>query len=248
MSNLSGDFMLGKKQLLHTWRIIMKAIYVKEGKELKYYVHGLYDDKFNKCLVMAQNKKKTDKIDIKNLITYLQTNAGELNSLMFNDIETVSDSAFKNACGVKEVCFDESLKTVKKSAFENCEDLELFACEGTGTSSTENKNSNNTQKPVLTVENFQIPENVDIFTIEAFAFKKCKKLKTVILPKCEKLVIEKAAFEDCSSLRTVVCSAKEIIFTGNPFEDCPESLVFVCSKGSAIERFVRENGYRCVNA
>ncbi len=198
----------------------MKAIYVKEEKKveketetsLKYFIYSFDDE--------------TDMDGSKNA------------DLQFEKLTTVSDSAFKNACGVKEVCFDESLKTVKKSAFENCEDLELFACK---------KNEKNKKQQ----DNIFIKEILtdikDNFIIEAFAFKRCKNLKTVILPKCKKLVIEKAAFEDCSSLRTVVCSAEEILFTGNPFEDCPESLVFVCSKDSAIERFVRENGYRCVN-
>ena len=111
---------------------------------------------------------------------------------------------------------------------------------------SENKEIENNQENSESNKDMEIKK--ENFIIQTSAFSGCKKLHTVVFPKCSKLTIEKSAFANCSSLRTVVAFVDEISFTENPFEECPKELIFVCSKDSEIERFARENGYGIIYA
>ena len=158
----------------------------------------------------------------------------------FTDINTIAPQAFQNASDIKEIIFNGNLKTIKKEAFKDSESLEIFACKHT-------KDNTSAETREQSIQNFVPACLDDTFTIETSAFSKCRNLHTVILPDCKKLVIEKAAFTDCNSLRTLVCHTEEIVFTENPFESCPETLTFVGTADSPLERFARENNYRYVN-
>ncbi len=212
----------------------MKAVYVEETeKTLKHFVCGL--------------KKDEDSCE----------------EYEFKEITTIAGKAFYAPWNVKKVFFDENLTTIKKEAFKDCRELEVFCCGNkkiikpeeniklnelfaTANSVDKKKSANGSalQNPVS--EDNQKSE----FIIEASAFVNCENLHTVVFPKCKILRIEKNAFSGCDSLRTVVAVTDEngtIDFTENPFKDCPKELVFVCSKNSAVERFARENGYRSIN-
>lgn len=164
----------------------------------------------------------------------------------FESIQVVGEKAFYEAKEINKLLFDDKLRNIKKQAFSDMENLELFCCGKIDSSSTSIKN--------FEIAKLESPANADgkqtptDFIIETSAFSGCSNLQTVILPACDILEIEKSAFAGCSSLRTVVCFAKKIDFTENPFGDCNENLTFVGETGSAIARFARENGYRFVNA
>lgn len=212
----------------------MNAVYVEDVEEtLKYFVFGLKQD------------------------------GDECEEYHFKGIKTIAERAFCSPWNVKRVFFDESLTTIKKEAFKECSELEVFCCgnklsedsrneDGQGnfklnelmcslkvTESQESEGQNADAK--------QKSENISTeFTVQASAFANCENLHTIVFPKCNTLKIEKKAFSGCESLRTVVAFSENIDFTENPFEGCPRELVFVCSKDSAVERFARENGYRSV--
>ena len=203
-----------------------------------------------KTTTETQSKPETI-TELKHFICALKEGKNEKEELEFKDIDTIAQNAFINAIGVKEATFQGNLKTIKKEAFKNCEDLEVFCC---------GEKNNEATSPITGIKITNLGTENSEFTIETSAFTKCKNLHTVILPDCKKLVIEKDAFDGCSSLRTVVCFAEEIDFTGNPFESCPETLTFVGkregnkeenkkkNKTSELERFARENGYRFIDA
>ena len=155
-----------------------------------------------------------------------------------NDIKKVAPKAFMNASGIHKVFFGDKLKTIKTESFKDCENLKVFCC---------GEVKDKFDFPIAGVQIPYLGTRKSKFTIESFAFSKCKNLNTVILPDCDELVIEKDAFDGCSSLRTVVCFAEKIDFTGNPFESCPDTLTFVGKKKSLLERFARENGYRFID-
>lgn len=140
--------------------------------------------------------------------------------------------------------FDTKLETIKKEAFEDCSELEVFCCE---------ERCNNNYDEDSKIEGLKLnKKEIKSFKIEAKAFSGCTQLHTVILPECDELIIEKDAFKGCKELRTVVCFCDKILFTENPFEDCLESLVFVGNKDkeqefSDLERFACENGYRYID-
>ena len=188
----------------------MKPVYVEKDGDLRHFIFNFYD---------SQDKETWE--------------------LEFERISTISASAFKNVTGLEKIFFDDELKFVKKEAFANCEDLNLFCC-----CNLSNKKSREEEKSI--VKNISISKT-DKFTIEAFAFSECKNISTIVLPECKKLIIEKGAFSGCSVLRSFVSFAEEIDFTENPFEDCPESLTFVGKKNSGLERFAREYGYRFID-
>lgn len=220
----------------------MKAVYVKENNELKYFIFGM--------------NEKNDEIDSE--------------EYQFENIEIIKSKAFQNPWNVKRVLFDEKLKTIEKEAFKDCSELEVFCC-GEVSDLQKNEIVNlkiNELAPEMKMEKSSgQPENKEIennqensesnkdmeikkenFIIQTSAFSGCENLHTIVFPKCSKLVIEKSAFENCSSLRTVVAFTDKISFTENPFEDCSKELTFVCSKDSEIERFARENGYGIIYA
>lgn len=186
----------------------MKPIFVEsEEKELKYFIFG------------CNEKPKT----------------GE-DSCIFKNIKSISEKAFYDPWNLRRVYFDDKLKEIKKEAFEDCTELEIFCC---GKLCKKEENDK--------IKGLKFNKKLGSFVIETKAFSGCEQLHTVILPKCKKLIIEKDAFKDCKELRTVVCLCNKISFTENPFADCPESLVFVGKENSDLERFARENGYRYVD-
>ena len=220
----------------------MKAVYVKENNELKYFIFGM--------------NEKYDEIDSE--------------EYRFENIEIIKSKAFQNPWNVKRVLFDEKLKTIEKEAFKDCSKLEVFCCcqvsnlqkkeivnlkinelvtetkMEKSSGQPENKEIENNQENSESNKDMEIKK--ENFIIQTSAFSGCKNLHTVVFPKCSKLTIEKSAFANCSSLRTVVAFVDEISFTENPFEECPKELIFVCSKDSEIERFARENGYGIIYA
>lgn len=220
----------------------MKAVYVKENNELKYFIFGM--------------NKKNDEIDSE--------------EYQFENIEIIKSKAFQNPWNVKRVLFDEKLKTIEKEAFKDCSELVVFCCGEVSdlqkneivnlkinelvtetkmeksSGQPENKEIENNQENSESNKDMEIKK--ENFIIQTSAFSGCENLHTVVFPKCSKLTIEKSAFANCSSLRTVVAFVEDISFTENPFEDCLKELTFVCSKDSEIERFARENGYGIIYA
>lgn len=203
----------------------MKPIFVKNEKELEYFIFGsnVKVEEVEKT-EDAGNSEKTEEFEDME------------DSYRFEKIESISEKAFYNPWNLKRVYFDDNLKEIKKEAFEDCSELEVFCCGEL----CDNNDS--------TIAGLKLNEkDVKSFKIETKAFSGCKQLHTVVLPECDELIIEKDAFKDCKELRTVVCLCNKISFTENPFEDCLESLVFVGNKNSDLERFARENGYRYVD-
>lgn len=199
----------------------MKPIFVKNEKELKYFIFGS-NIKLEEADDSEESKEFEDMDD----------------SYRFEDIKVISEKAFYNPWNLRRVYFDDNLKEIKKEAFEDCSELEVFCC-GEVCDNNDDKDS--------TIKGLKFNQKVDSFVIETKAFSGCTQLHTVVLPECDELIIEKDAFKGCKELRTVVCLCNKISFTENPFEDCLESLVFVGNKNSDLERFARENGYRYVD-
>ena len=164
------------------------------------------------------------------------TDSGEYS---FTGIETIAENAFYAPWNVKRVFFDAALATVKKEAFKDAGELEVFCCG--------KLLQNNSEDSIQNLEvNDMAKNSSQAFSVETAAFSGCTALHTVIFPKCGTLKIEKNAFAGCYVLRTVVALADEIKWTENPFKDCPQELVFVCYEHSGVEQFARENGYRYV--
>lgn len=217
----------------------MKPIFIRnEEKELKYFIFGSNvkveeaDDSGNseKTEGVAESEEPKEFEDMDD-------------SYIFKNIKSISEKAFYNPWNLRRVYFDNNLEKIKKEAFEDCSELEVFCC-GEVCNNNNNKDS--------TIKGLKFNQKVDSFVIETKAFSGCTQLHTVVLPKCDELIIEKDAFKDCKELRTVVCLCNKISFTENPFEDCLESLVFVGKKDekqecSDLKRFARENGYRYVD-
>lgn len=166
-------------------------------------------------------------------------------SVHLNGITTVCENAFTSSNDLKSIFFDENLKCINKSAFEDSESLKFFCCgKAPESKAPESKDSEN---EIYNLKEVTVSLNSDSFTIQTLAFSGCKNLQTVILPSCKTLTIEKDAFLGCESLRTFVCECDKISFTENPFEECPENLTFIVKQNSKLERFARENGYRFIN-
>lgn len=179
-------------------------------------------------------------IELKHFICAINDgNQNEEKEVKFSNINIISSKAFQDVSGIKRISCDRNLTKICRESFKNCEDLEVFDC------TMDCKEE--TPKSECSVENLSIPKIGGDFTIESLAFSKCKNLHTVILPECSTLIIEKDAFENCSSLRTVIFLADKIKFTENPFENCPESLVFVGKQNSELEKFTLANGYRYID-
>lgn len=218
----------------------MKSIFVKnEEKELEYFIFGsnikVEESKKNEKSNDSGNSKKAEEAEESKEFEDMD------DSYRFKDIKSISEKAFYNPWNLRRVYFDNNLEKIKKEAFEDCSELEVFCC-------GEVCNNNDSTIAGLKLNK----KDVKSFKIETKAFSGCTQLHTVVLPECDKLIIEKDAFKDCKELRTVVCLCNKISFTENPFEDCLESLVFVGEKDekqecSDLERFARENGYRYVD-
>ena len=197
-------------------------------------------------------EKTTNELNYKNELNYFVfTWDDEDKELEFKNVDSIASNAFQNVSILKRVFFKENLNRIGKEAFKNCVDLDVFYCEKDAfLKETVNEDIYviNPEKKNNGEQNKKEIKTIPDFIIESLAFSNCKNLHTVVLPERQTFVIEKEAFAGCSSLRTVVCFAEKIDFTGNPFESCPETLSFVGKKGSSLERFARENGYRFIDA
>ena len=151
----------------------------------------------------------------------------------------VISKAFKNSDSIENV-FLEKCELIQESSFENCKDLRNIIWR------EKNRKEESTSLQIKNLHGINLL-SINKITIQHESFKNCTKMQTLILPVSKEISIEKDAFKGCSTLRTVVACSDTIHFTENPFEDCPEELVFICYKGSAIEQFARENGYRWIN-
>lgn len=211
----------------------MKPIFIRnEEKELKYFIFGS-----NVKVEEADDSGNTEKAEESKEFEDMD------DSYRFKDIKSISEKAFYNPWNLRRVYFDDNLEKIKKEAFEDCSELEVLCC-GEVCDNNDDKDS--------TIKGLKFNQKVDSFKIETKAFSGCTQLHTVVLPECKKLIIEKDAFNGCKELRTVVCFCDKILFTENPFEGCPESLVFIGNKDteqefSDLKRFARENGYRYVD-
>lgn len=182
---------------------------------------------------------------IKHFICTFNTNS----KIEFNDIETVSSKAFMNDTTIVHVSFDDKLKKIQQSAFENVENLEIVEINSPKSLFYQNdKDSNDTGRNnlVLVQTYFSTERKQKRLEIQTHSFKNCLKLHTVIFPKVKEIIIEKEAFAGCESLRTVVLIANKVTFTENPFYDCKKDLCFVCNKNSSVDKFARENGFRTI--
>ena len=214
----------------------MKPIFIRnEEKELKYFIFGsnIKVEEADDSDDSEESKESKESKEFEDMD----------DSYRFEDIKVISEKAFYNPWNLRRVYFDDNLKEIKKEAFEDCSELEVFCC-GEVCNNNDDKDS--------TIKGLKFNQKVDSFVIETKAFSGCKQLHTVVLPECKKLIIEKDAFKDCKELRTVVCFCNKISFTENPFADCLESLVFVGNKDdekefSDLKKFARENGYRYVD-
>lgn len=142
----------------------------------------------------------------------------------------IGESSFSNS-NVEEVDV-KNLKKIEPRAFSDCESLIYFL-------------SSDNNKPDSTSPMSDGEDDMKL-TIEEESFINCSELKTVIFSAGEKIIIEKDVFKGCSSLRTVKADFKNAYICGNPFEDCPEFLTFICKEDSDIERFAIRHGYRVV--
>ncbi len=194
-------------------------------------------------------------VDEKQTIRYFIWALKDEEKYSFSKIEAIAENAFQASKDLKQVFFDDDLKIVKKEAFKDADELEIFCC-GSETESSSETETKNTGSCIKGLNISKLPESQDskksFFTVETLAFADCANLHTIVFPKCTVLKIEKNVFSGCASLRTVVAPVEKIEFTENPFADCPQTLVFVGKKQgkkqTEIERFARENGYRFVNA
>lgn len=144
-----------------------------------------------------------------------------------NSVNIINKKSFSNSNLEEYKC--ERLERIEKQAFANCKLLKYFIEE-----ENENKNKNDTS-----------PKNNSLI-IDEESFLNCSELRTVVFSDGEKLIIGKDVFKGCYSLRTVKADFMNAYICGNPFEDCPEYLTFVCKKNSDIERFAIEHGYEVV--
>lgn len=219
-----------------------KSIYLeKNGDHFEYFI----------CLLPEDDKKS------------VSVNAEILSKKAFRDVDSVENVFF-----AKCTC-------IENSAFENCKDLktviwseknteQLEEYEISATYENENKVFNGKIAALKSkdrsfqteyIHGINIP-TVDRLTIQHGAFKNCSKLQTVVFPLLKdldgnsvdnKIIIEKDAFEGCNSLRVVVALSSKLKITENPFEDCPNDLVFICNSNSEVAQFARENGYRYID-
>ena len=89
----------------------MKPIFVKNEKELKYFIFGS-NIKVEEADDSEESKEFEDMDD----------------SYRFEDIKVISEKAFYNPWNLRRVYFDDNLKEIKKEAFEDCSELEVFCC------------------------------------------------------------------------------------------------------------------------
>ena len=127
-----------------------------------------------------------------------------------NTLISIGNNAF-GGCGIRELDLPDSVKTIGKTAFNNCQNMEKVKLSENLKTIPEYAFQGCTK-----LQEIELPE--DLKTIESFAFIDCHSLENVLLPSSlERLDL--GAFESCSKLNSIALpsSLKEIgsnIFLG----------------------------------
>ena len=120
-----------------------------------------------------------------------------------NTLISIGNNAF-GGCGIKELDLPDSVKTIGKTAFNNCQNMEKVKLSENLKTIPEYAFQGCTK-----LQEIELPK--DLKTIESFAFIDCHSLENVLLPsRLERLDL--GAFEFCSKLNSIALpsSLKEI--------------------------------------
>lgn len=171
-----------------------------------------------------------------NEIIHYITDFEKNDRIYLDKITNIYEKAFYNATVKSSVEVFINLEfSIKKNAFEKCLLTDFICVNG------QERFSNNE------CEDFTEHNNLEI---QYRAFKDCENLNSVIFPLFKNISIENEAFKNCTNLRTVVLlcrkGAEHIYIAPDAFDE-NENLVFVCIKGSAVERYAREHNFRIIN-
>lgn len=174
----------------------MKAVYIKENNDLKYFL-------------FAMNK-----------------NIENNEECYFSDIQTIKNGAFKSVKNLEHIYFNEKLQKIEKNAFKDNINLEVFSCyniEKFKESDNANLELNDIiadktadeQNKNFTVEAFSFSgceklntvvfPNCSKITIEKFVFENCSSLRTIVVL-AEEISFTDNPFEDCPSDLVFICN------------------------------------------
>lgn len=169
-------------------------------------------------------------------IIYYITDFNQEKRVFFNEISVISDKSFYNKKVERsvEVLIKEKI-IIEKSAFENCTLTDFICVNG------QERFFNNDFKNLYSHSEIELQYR---------AFANCENLESLVFPLSKKIIIENETFKNCSNLRTIVLLSdkeNESIYIAPDAFDENENLVFVCIKGSVVERYAREHNFRIIN-
>ncbi len=198
---LSSKATFGKD--IFTYCTALEDVYVADG------VTALGEEMFAYCTALegftgAKDLKKIAEAMFVGCTSFVPS------SQLLNSVEEIGKRAFSLCTAIKKIKLEGNLKTVRSYAFNNCENLteivvtdslnkvEPYAFAGTG------------------IETFEIPENVENFSINFYC---CKNLKEITLPE-NVTVISESAFSGCTSLESVYTKGTVTRVCNNAFRSC----------------------------
>jgi hypothetical protein len=181
----------------------------------------------------------------------------EGHAVLPDGISEIPEKAFQSCSSLTSIILPDSVSRIGKRAFEYCENLTSITVPD---SAVIGMQAFNGCKGLADKDGFVIirgtlysyhgketslviPENVK--KIDFFAFSDNKNLTSVVVPGSVSAILEDA-FWNCTNLTTIVIPASVTYiaddrgYEGPAFENCP-NLTVVCSEGSYVHDFCREN-------
>lgn len=170
------------------------------------------------------------------------------NKIFITAQDVIGEYAFAGCEDFDYISFDESLKVIKRNAFDGWPNLAVVDFGSDKINSIKQQKDEEIfyfiSSKIEVVE--KKSNDDDLLIIQAETFRNCKRLHTVILPCDKNIRIEKNAFVGCDKLRNVVAIGDDILFSEDAFLGCPESLTFICTENSSVDIYARENGFKTV--
>jgi hypothetical protein len=141
------------------------------------------------------------------------------------NIETINDYSFEFYSSLKSVTLPRTLKTLKTSAFDNCDNLTTIYYMGDiaqwcNIAKSHSLMTNCEQLYIeikLVADNLIIPDTVKVIT--AFSFYGCSQLTNITIPNTI-TTIETCAFSRCSKLTTITIPKSVTYIGNNAFSSC----------------------------
>ena len=179
--------------------------------------------------------------NVENIVSSLPNEKKALSlptSIDGQSVTEILNNGFNDNVEITEITLPNTIKSIGKSAFQNCKSLTYIVL---GNNAVSIGNSAFKSCDSLSV----IGNSVNITSIESGAFENCNNLTKIELGDGLSDIAGNA-FKGCSGLRTVTIRSNDVDIADTAFDGCPSDLTLYGYRNSNVEKYAKNNNFNFV--